>query len=272
MTRGLLPLFSGIIFFTATTLGAQLTINQLEMTVTPSASARVMATFVVHNSGAQAAQGTLTREDWDRSESGENRFVPSGSSAKSCKELTSFFPTAFRVEPGGDQTVRVAVEKAPGLTKECWDIIFVEAVSTKGLPKNSGLQYIVRTGVKVYIQPAGLKRGASIMKMAVESPGSRLASSPRGSLSPPVKQQIAIRFNNDGEVHLFAKGQIEIRRLDNSVALQIPIAEFPMLSGAVRQLLLDVPDTLLPGTYIALALIEFGGAEIAAGQLELNVR
>ena len=272
MTRGLLPLFSGVIFFTATTLGAQLTINQLEMTVTPSASARVMATFVVHNSGAQAAQGTLTREDWDRSESGENRFVASGSSSRSCKEMTSFFPTAFRVESGGDQTVRVAVEKDPGLTKECWDIIFVEAVSTKGLPKNSGLQYVVRTGVKVYIQPVGLKRDASIVRMAIESPSSRVAPAPEVSLLRPVKQQIVIRFRNDGEAHFFAKGQIEIRRLDNSVAMQIPIAEFPMLSGAVRQLVLDVPPSLLPGTYIALALIEFGGAEIAAGQLELNVR
>ena len=272
MTRGLLPLFSAILLVSAPPLLAQLTINQLEITVTPSAAERVMTTFVVHNSGAQAAQGNLTREDWDRSESGENRFVPSGSNARSCKELTSFFPTAFRVEPGGDQTIRVAVERAPGLTKECWDIIFVEAASTKGLPKNSGLQYIVRTGVKVYVQPAGLKRNASIMRMAVESPDSRLASAPRDSLFQPVKQQIAIRFSNAGEVHLFARGQIEIRRLDNSVAMQIPIAEFPMLSGAVRQLVLDVPPTLLPGTYIALALIEFGGAEIAAGQLELNVR
>jgi hypothetical protein len=186
--------------------------------------------------------------------------------------MTSFFPTAFRVESGGDQTVRVAVEKDPGLTKECWDIIFVEAVSTKGLPKNSGLQYVVRTGVKVYIQPVGLKRDASIVRMAIESPSSRVAPAPEVSLLRPVKQQIVIRFRNDGEAHFFAKGQIEIRRLDNSVAVQIPIPEFPMLSGAVRRLVLDVPPTLLPGTYIALALIEFGGAEIAAGQLELNVR
>jgi P pilus assembly chaperone PapD len=272
MTRRLVLFFSAIIVFSAQPLRAQLTINQLEITVTPSATARVMASFVVHNSGAQAAQGALTREDWDRSESGENRFVPSGRSARSCKELTSFFPIAFRVEPGGDQTVRVAVEKAPGLTKECWDIIFVEAVSTKGLPKNSGLQYIVRTGVKVYVQPAGLKRDASIMRMAVEPAGSRLRPGTGTPHFQPVRQQIAIRFSNDGEVHFFARGQIEIRRLDNSVAMQIPIAEFPMLSGAVRQLVLDVPPTLLPGNYIALALIEFGGAEIAAGQLELNVR
>jgi len=84
--------------------------------------------------------------------------------------------------------------------------------------------------------------------------------------------RIAIQFRNDGQVHLTAKGRIEFRRLDNSVAGQLTIAEFPTLPGAVRQLDLKVPSTIPPGTYIALALIDFGGAEIAAGQLELNLR
>jgi hypothetical protein len=60
--------------------------------------------------------------------------------------------------------------------------------------------------------------------------------------------------------------------MDNSVAGQIPIAEFPTLPGAVRRLEVDVPPTIPAGNYIALALIDFGGAEIAAGQLELTLR
>jgi len=33
-----------------------------------------------------------------------------------------------------------------------------------------------------------------------------------------------------------------------------------------------VPPTLQAGSYVVLALIDFGGAEIAAGQLELDIR
>ena len=268
----LLPLFCAIIGFSAAPLSAQLTVDQLEITVTPSATGRVMASFVVRNGGKSSAQAIVTREDWDRAENGENRFVPSGSTGNSCGALMTVFPTAFRIESGANQTIRLAVENAPNLPKECWDIVFVQEVPRKPSAARGGLQFIFRTGVKVYVVPAGLKRDASITDMTVENPGSRLASKTRAAVSPPVAQRIAIQFSNSGQVHLAAKGRIEFRRLDNSIAMQIPIAEFPTLPGAVRRLELDVPPTIPAGNYIALALIDFGGAEIAAGQLELTLR
>jgi pili/flagellar assembly PapD-like chaperone len=231
-----------------------------------------MASFVVRNGNKHPSQAIVTREDWDRAENGDNRFVASGSTANTCGTLMSVFPTAFRIEAGASQIIRLAVEKAPNLPRECWDIVFVEEVAQKRMLTRSGLQYKFRTGVKVYVVPAGLKRDASITSMRLENAGSRLASQSRTAASPPVKQRLSIEFSNSGQVHLAGKGRIEFRRLDNSVAMQIPIAEFPTLPGAVRRLELDVPPTIPAGDYIALALIDFGGAEIAAGQLELTLR
>ena len=268
----MLPLFCAFIGFSAAPLNAQLTVDQLEITVTPSATARVMKTFVVHNAGTNAAQAVITREDWSRAENGENQFVASGSTRNSCGALMNVFPIAFRIEPGADQTVRLAVEKAPDMPKECWDIVFVEELTQKRTQTRSGLQYIFRTGVKVYVTPKELKRDASIIDMTLESIGTRLASQGKMVPLPAVTQRIAIRFSNGGDVHLAAKGRIEIRRMDNSIVVQLPIVEFPTLPGAVRKLEIDVPPTIPAGTYIALALIDFGGREIAAGQLELTVR
>ena len=256
----------------AAPLRAQLTVDRLEVSITPSANARVVSTFVVRNGGKVATQATVTREDWDRAESGENRFVPSGSTGKSCAASLDFFPKAFRLEPGATQIVRLAIDSVNRPSKECWDILFVEELAQRWAPSRSGFRYILRTGVKIYVVPQGLKRDASIIDMSMSSEGSRLASQSTASASLPVKQRIGIRFRNDGQVHLAAKGRIEIRRLDNSIAMQIPIAEFPTLPGAIRRLELDVPPTIPAGSYIALALIDFGGAEIAAGQLELVVR
>jgi len=256
----------------AAPLRAQLTVDQLEVTIAPSASGRVVSSFVVRNTGKNATQATVTREDWDRAENGENRFVPSGSTGKSCGASLNFFPTAFRLEPGAAQIVRLATDAVKAPPKECWDILFVEELSQHWTPTRSGLRYIFRTGVKVYVVPPGLKRDASIIDMSMSSAGSRLASQSATSASPPVKQRIGIQFRNDGQVHVAAKGRIEFRRLDNSIAMQIPIAEFPTLPGAVRRLEIDVPPTIPAGSYIALALIDYGGAEIAAGQLELTIR
>lgn len=267
----MLPLFCAIIAVSGAPLGAQLTVDQLEVTVTPSATGRVMASFVVHNAGGHPAQAIITREDWDRAGNGENRFLPSGSTPNTCGALMTAFPTAFRIESGADQIIRLAVEKAPNVSKECWDIVFVQELSQKHALSRSGLEYSFRTGVKVYIAPKGLARDASITGMTVENV-SRLPLQTKFAVSQPVKQRIAIQFSNAGQVHLAARGRIEIRRLDNSVAMQIPIAEFPTLPGATRRLELDVPPTIPTGSYIALALIDFGGAEIAAGQLELTLR
>jgi P pilus assembly chaperone PapD len=213
---------------------------------------------VVHNGSNHATQAIITREDWDRAADGQNRFLPSGSTPHSCGPALSFFPAAFLIEPGANQVVRLAVEKVSGTPRECWDIVFVQEVAQTKQFTRSGLQFVFRTGVKVYVAPTGLTRDASITSMSLEQRN-------------PGQRRISIQFRNSGEVHLAAKGRVEIRRADNSVVAEVPISEFPTLPGAVRQLEVNVPSTTLPGNYVALALIDFGGSEIAAGELELTL-
>jgi len=132
--------------------------------------------------------------------------------------------------------------------------------------------------VKVYVAPPGLSRDAAIEDIAlVDSPAVKKVSAPSGA-SPSVaasgaaKRQIAIRFHNTGGMHLVAKGRLEFRRLDNTLARQIPVAEFPTLPGATRRLLVDVPGDLPAGDYVVLALIDFGGAELVAGQIDYQAK
>ena len=86
------------------------------------------------------------------------------------------------------------------------------------------------------------------------------------------KKQIAIRFHNTGGTHLVAKGRLEFRRIDNSLAMEVPIAEFPTLPGAIRKVMVEVPTGLAAGEYVVLALIDFGGAELVAGQIDFQAK
>jgi hypothetical protein len=108
--------------------------------------------------------------------------------------------------------------------------------------------------------------------MAIENVAASRGVQVKTDTLPPAKQRLVIDFRNSGQVHLLASGRIEIRRIDNSVAAEIPVHEFPTLPGALRKLVLDIPPSIAAGRYIALALIDFHGAEIAAGQLELSLR
>jgi len=257
---------------------AQLLVDPLELTMITAGNSRVSGSFSLSNSSDAPVQATITRQDWDRVENGDNRFLPAGTSGRSCGASLTVSPLSIRVEPHSSRIIRLGAQSATPLTRECWDIIFVEEVPQRAAVKGNSLQYIFRTGVKVYVAPSGLTRDAQVEDMSVEdSVLTATASTTPAKLSvsagpPATKRQIAIHFHNTGGMHLLAKGHLEFRRLDNTLAMQVPIAEFPTLPGSVRKLMVDVPTGLAPGDYVVLALIDFGGPELVAGQIDYQAK
>ena len=249
---------------------AQLLVDPLEVVITTAGSGRVLGSFSVNNSSDSPVQATITRQDWDRREDGENRFLPAGSTGSSCGNLLSVSPLSIRVEPHTSRIVRLAVANGASLRKECWDIFFVEELPRRAAVKGNSLQFLFRTGVKVYVAPAGLKADGAIEDMSVVQPARTEVSA--SSTARPSRDQIAVNFHNLGGTHLLAKGRLEYRRLDNTLAMEVPITEFPTLPGATRRLTFDVPNGLGAGDYVVLALIDFGGAELVAGQIEYRAR
>src|SRR3982751_5361642 len=63
---------------------AQLLVDPLEVTLITTDANRVSGSFVVSNTTDAPVQATIIRQDWDRVENGDNRFLPSGTSGKSC--------------------------------------------------------------------------------------------------------------------------------------------------------------------------------------------
>src|SRR3954470_3788385 len=257
---------------------AQLLVDPLEVTMIAPGTDRVATTFSLSNTSDKPVQATISRSDWDRVENGDNRFLAAGSSGTSCGVMLSVSPLSVRIDPHSSRVVRLAVQTNAALTRECWDIIFIEELPQRSTTKGNSLQYVFRTGVKVYVAPPGLSRDAAIEDMSIvdSAPAAAASAAPasRTTAASPkaLKRQIAIRFHNTGGMHLVAKGHLEFRRLDNSVATETPIAEFPTLPGSVRRVLVDVPTDLPAGDYVVLALIDFGGAELVAGQIDYQVR
>jgi P pilus assembly chaperone PapD len=259
---------------------AQLLVDPLEVTLVTSGANRVSASFSLANSSDKPVQATITRQDWDRAENGDNRFLATGTSGKSCGEMLTISPLSVRIEPHSSRIIRLGVQNATALNRECWDIVFVEEVPQRAAVRGNSLQYIFRTGVKVYLAPPGLTRDGAVEGMAVEDVAVSVpdslkrgkAASVASATSALTKKQISVRFHNTGGTHLLGKGRLEFRRLDNSLALQVPIPEFPTLPGAIRKVMIDVPSGLAAGDYVVLALIDFGGAELVAGQIDFQVK
>ena len=257
---------------------AQLLVDPLEVTMITAGNNRVSASFSLSNTTDAPVQATITRQDWDRVENGDNRFLAAGTSGTSCGAMLSASPLSIRIDPHTSRIVRLGAQNAAALSKECWDIFFVEEVPQRASVKGNSLQYIFRTGVKVYVAPPGLARDGAVENMAVEDvPVTPAASTTPAKLSvtaapAATKRQISIRFHNTGSMHLPAKGRLEFRRLDNTLAMRVPIDEFPTLPGSTRKIMVDVPSGLAPGDYVVLALIDFGGPELVAGQIDYQAR
>lgn len=263
----------GVALLSGRSLHAQLVVDRFDMRVTPVEGQRTTETILVTNSTATVMQANIIREDWTRSERGDNQFLPQGTTGSSCGELLTYSPKVLRLEPGKSDVVRVSVQDVPSTGRECWDAILVEQVIPHAPATRSSVNYTFRTAVKVYVVPDGLPIDAMIEDIRIEDqpgpPGTGVRTGmPNGNSQA---RQIAIRFHNTGGVHLSTRGHVEFRRMDNTTAVDVPIAEFPTLPGAVRKLSVDVPPDLPRGEYIVLVLLDFQGAEIAAGQIELVV-
>lgn len=236
---------------------AQLVVDPLQVTIVSPRAGRTTTSVSLTNTSDKPVQANINRGDWDRGENGDNRFFPSGSTPNSCGAMLSVSPPSVRLEPHSSRIIRLSVAADSTLSHECWDMVFVEEVPQHTAVKRNSLEFSFRTGVKIYLLPHGLRESAAVENMAVvDSP----------------KRAISIQFHNTGAMHLMAKGRLEFRRLDNGLLREVPISEFPTLPGAIRRVMVEVPDDLPAGDYIALATFDFGGAELVAGQIDYQAK
>ena len=244
---------------------AQFAIDKTEMFLTPGDSARRTGIVTVRNDGATRAQATISIEDWDRAEDGGNRFFAAGTMSQSCAKALKVFPLALNLAPGESQAVRIMMDSsATSASGECWSVVLVETT----LPEVNGagrtLLYRLRTGVKVYAMPRGLTLDGQVADVAMHA-----GTSPDST--GQLKDTVEVAFQNTGTKHVVARGKVEIRRPDNTT---VAVVELPLayaLPGATMRVRAAIPS-LNAGRYVVLAVMDYGGSEIAAAQLEHEVR
>ena len=242
---------------------AQLSVDELEVVLRPDQPGARTGVVRITNHAAKPAQAMMEIQDWDRDSTGANRFHELGKNAHSCGTGLKVFPMSLRIEPGKTETARVPFE---GDAKtSCWGIIFIQS---NDAPRPAGAQsqitYVIRTGVKVYVEPHSAERAGDIEDVALTT----AQASETDTTRVPA---LSVVFRNSGVAHLKPKGAVELRDENNKVVAKLEIVEFPITPDGVRRIILALPK-LSAGRYVALALLDYGGAEIAAGQYEFTVQ
>lgn len=244
--------------------GRALLISNVEFDLVLPRGASETLTFSLLNNEADPLEIQISLADWDRDINGENRFHPPGTLPRSAASWLSVSPLRFDLAQNEQKEVRFTIKVPKETIGTYWAAIMVEAAPKQVQPQ-PGTTVIVRRrfGVKVLETPPG-----------TGTKDGRIAMLDVRGLNPP---NIWVEFENRGTVHIpEVKGHIEIRDEKGATVERLAVESFPILPGAKRQLKVTSTrkkgDLLLPGRYVILAILDYGGESLAGGQFVLKIR
>jgi hypothetical protein len=232
-------------------LGAQVVVDELEVHFRPTAdTAQISRVIPVRNELGRAQQVRLQLGDWQRDSLGSNVFAPHGTTPGSCGERIQIFPTTFQVAA----------------------VVFVETVNPPRAvtaEQGSFLTVELRTGVKIYVHAPNATMSGEVE--SAEMGSFRRRTDARGGSADTVQvRESVVRFANTGTEHLRVKTTLEIRDAEARLIRQVAGKEYYMTPGAVVNMHHVIP-TLPAGQYIAIVLLDFGGDEISAAQIDFRI-
>ena len=251
--------------------GIVVNLGKLELELGPDA--RATRELQVANTSAKAAEISVFASDWTQDASGAVDAVDASKGPKAPESATGWIavnPQRFLLQKGEKKIVTIAIATPKGAMalKEFRSMIFTETSDvTKSEPGGAGrelqVRVIGRIGTKVFIRnPQGeAKVACEVTKM---SEGTRDG-----------KRGLLIEAKNEGNVHVKSENStVALRAPGGETVVTLPLAAFSILPGKSRILFCELPKAgeskLQAGRkYSALAVIDYGGSDLVAGEYEL---
>lgn len=275
MARGTAVALVGLwaLLLTAAPLHGQVVVEELEVHLQLVRDTATLTQVVpVKNEERRAQQVRITVGDWVRDSLGNNVFAEAGTVSERCGKRLSVFPTTFQIAPGATELVRVSY--APGAVDDgCWAIVFIETVlppSPNPAAQGSFLTLELRTGVKIYVHRPDAVRAAQVEAAEVGMVWRPAPPRANGARDSVHVREASVLVANTGTAHLRVKNTLEIRDAQARLLHTVEGSDAPMTPGSARWIPLRMP-TLAPGDYVAILLLDYGGDEIAAAQVEFRV-
>lgn len=253
-------------------LGAQVVVEDLEVHFRPTPDSGVLSRVVpIRNELTRPQQVRIQLGDWYRDSLGSNVFVPANTAAGTCGERLQVFPTTFQIAAGATSFIRVSYTPSDSV-QGCWGIVFIETVNPPRAvtaTEGSFLTIELRTGVKVYVHPPRATMSGAVESAEVLTFWRRADPRATSRDTIPVRESV-VRFANTGTAHLRVKTVLEIRDADARLVRRVEGTEYYMTPGAVVNMHHVIPE-LPTGQYIAIVLLDYGGDEINAAQIDFRI-
>ncbi|RBL92463.1 hypothetical protein DF182_07740 [Chitinophaga flava] len=204
--------------------------------------------------------------DWYRDSTGNIIYRLPSSLPASCSGWLKIFPASqFVLQPGELKEVTVMLSMPSDALKESTNSMLTftqlnkqQVMSQQGILINLA----VRVGIQIYNVPPGVH----IKDVDIDQFTDTLFKGEK-----VVGKQLFLRLRNSGELSAEGKASIELTHKETGAKTALPSVPFYTLPGAVRQISIPLADSLPPGRYSAVALVDYGeDQELRVGELEFT--
>lgn len=237
-------------------VGIAVTPAKLEVSIPAGATYNLPIT--VQNSSGDPAHVQASLVDFGVGLSGEYRFMRVGSGPYSLLRWAAIRPREFDVPQGTTQQVQltISIPQQSGLSGEYGGIVFFQTRPSRSNARN-GVVFSVRVASKIYETiPGTAKLDGAIAKMSA-------ASSSKG-------ESYRVLFKNTGNTHVYLHGQLSVQR-GNSVVEQVQLGNDELVERGGQRLLQVFGRRLEPGSYQAVATLDYGGKTETGGEIAFDV-
>ncbi|MCA9729408.1 MAG: hypothetical protein KC729_17100, partial [Candidatus Eisenbacteria bacterium] len=250
---------------------ASFVVSPMEHHLTVAAGKRGPASLVIRNTGTRPLSLKLYLADSQFEVDGHETEVGLGSLSRSCAPWVEFSPELVELAAGEVRTI--FLEMAPPIDAQgsYWTKLYIEEISTPEPTRQeqAGRTYQVfmrqRMGVRIFEEVPG-----------TSNPG-MLVENVRLETSLGHQRTVVLTARNTGNALLHCTGWMEVRNsLGEIVEIMRPTAEgqFTLFPGGTRDVSATSARELTPDTYTILAVVDYGGDTLVAGEeiLELGPR
>jgi hypothetical protein len=234
--------------------GLEVTPGKLEISVPSGANYNIPIT--VRNSGFDVVHVQASMVDFGVGSDGGYEFQRVGTRPYSLMKWAAIRPREFDIKPGESQQVQLTIAMPQAtLSGEYGGIVFFQTRPSRH--HGEAVAFSVRVASKIYETiPGTVQLNGAITKMSA-------ASGSRG-------ETYRVTFKNTGNTHVYIRGQLVVQQGGNVVE-QLTLGSGELVERGGDRILSIDGKKLAPGSYQAIATLDYGGKTETGGEIAFEV-
>ena len=211
--------------------------------------------ITVRNTSGAAVHIVASLSDFTVGPTGNYLFTLPGKSPFSLSKTISINPREFDLEANSFVQVRFSVDVPPTASGEYSSLVFF---TTRPTRHGGGLSIVERIASKIYvIIPQSTRISGEVDDVRAQTLDDG--------------QHYLVNFRNTGNAHVYLSGRVEIKQ-GGTVVDRVSFPPGMLVERSGKRLIDAVGKKLAPGSYSVVAMVDYGGPNLVAGQANITVR